>query len=90
MSNFSNITDMRRFSSQIHNQSYILKHLKKKPCLAYFDQGLKNGTLWLNSPNLTVGQARTRRREKLVKSEKETTKLSALWPKSSDTYEENE
>ena len=49
-------------------------------CLTYFDQRLGNGTSWLNSRNLTVGQARTRRREKLVKSEKETTKLSALWP----------
>ena len=62
-------------------------------CLTYFDQRLGNGTSWLNSRNLTVGQARTRRREKLVKSEKETTKLSALWPvlciliKSSDMKE---
>ena len=70
-----------------------LKHLKKKVCLTYFDQRLGNGTSRLNSRNLTVGQARTRRREKLVKSEKETTKLSALWPvlciliKSSDMKE---
>ena len=62
-------------------------------CLTYFDQRLGNGTSWLNSRNLTVGQARTRRREKLVKSEKETTKHSALWPvlciliKSSDMKE---
>ena len=66
---------------------------KKKVCLTYFDQRLGNGTSRLNSRNLTVGQARTRRREKLVKSEKETTKLSALWPvlciliKSSDMKE---
>ena len=50
----------------IHTDVCIL--LEKKVYLTYFDQGLENGTSWLNARNLTVGQARTRRREKLVKS----------------------